>query len=96
MAVKRILRYLKETSDYMLCYQEKKDLQLIDYSNADWRGDIDQSKSTLGYTFLLNDSVTLWSSKKQSCVALSTMEVEYVAYYTATQDAIWLRSFLQH
>ena len=79
----------------MLCYQGKKDLWLIGYSDADWGGDIDQTKSTLGYAFLLNDNAILWSSKKQSCVALSTMEVEYVAYYTATQDAIWLRSFLQ-
>ena len=96
MAIKRILRYLKGTSDYMLCYQGKKDLRLIDYSNADWEGDIDQSKSTSGYAFLLNDSAILWSSKKQSCVVLSTMEAEYVACSAATQDAVWLRSFLQH
>jgi hypothetical protein len=35
MTVKRILRYLKGTSNYMLCYQEKKYLQLIGFSNAD-------------------------------------------------------------
>ena len=46
MVVKRILRYLKRTSDYMLCYQGKKDLRLIGYSNVDWGDDIDQSKST--------------------------------------------------
>ena len=45
---------------------------------------------------MLNDSVILWSSKKQSCVALSTMEAEYIACSVATQDAVWLRSFLQH
>ena len=45
---------------------------------------------------ILNDSAILWSSKKQSCVALSTMEAEYVACFAATQDAVWLRSFLQH
>ena len=45
---------------------------------------------------MLNDSVVLWSSKKQSYVALSMMEAEYVACSTATQDAVWLRSFLQH
>ena len=96
MAVNRILRYLKGTSNYMLFYQGKKDLRLIGYSDADWGGDVDQCKSTLGYAFLLNDSTILWSSKKQSCVALSTMEAEYVACSAATQDAIWLRSFLQH
>ena len=94
MAVKRILRYLKGTLDYMLCYQGKKDLRLIGYSDADWRGDVDQCKSSSGYAFLLNDSTILWSSKKQSCVALSTMEAEYVACFAATQDAVWLRSFL--
>ena len=45
---------------------------------------------------MLNDSAILWSSKKQSCVALSIMEAEYVACSAATQDAVWLRSFLQH
>ena len=73
-----------------------KDLRLIGYSNADWGGDVDQCKSTSGYAFLLNDSAILWSSKNQSCVALSTMEAEYVACSAATQDAGWLRSFLQH
>ena len=34
MNIKRILRYLKGTSDYMLCYQGKKDLLLISYSNV--------------------------------------------------------------
>ena len=96
MAVKRILRYLKGISDYMLWYQGMKDLRLIGYSDVDWGGDVDQCKSTSGYAFLLNDSAILWSSKKQSCVALSTMEDEYVACSTTTQDAVWLRSFLQH
>ena len=71
-------------------------MRLIGYSDADWGGNIDQSKSTSGYAFLLNDSAILWSSKKQSCVDLSTMEAEYVACSAATQDAVWLRSFLQH
>ena len=76
MAVKRIFRYLKGTSDYMLCYQGKKDLRLICYSDANWGGDVDHCKSTSGYAFLLNDSTILWSRKKQSCVALSTIEAE--------------------
>jgi hypothetical protein len=59
IVVKKILWYLKGTSNYMLCYQEKKDLWLIGYFDADWEGDIDQSKSTSGYAFLLNDSAIL-------------------------------------
>jgi len=37
-----------------------------------------------------------WSSKKQSCIALSTMEAEYVACSAAVQEVVWLRRFLQH
>ena len=77
-AVKRILRYLRETADYMLCYQGK-DLRLREYSDADWAGDLDKRKSTFSYTFLLGGGAITWCSKKQSCVALSTMESEYVA-----------------
>jgi len=59
MVVKRILRYLKGTSNYMLCYQGKKDLRLISFSDVDWGGDVNQSKSTSGCAFLLNDSAIL-------------------------------------
>ena len=45
---------------------------------------------------MLSDSAILWRSKKLSCIALSTMEVEYVAYPAATQDIICLKSFLRH
>ena len=45
---------------------------------------------------MLSDNAILWRSKKLSCIALSTMEVEYVAYPAATQDIICLKSFLRH
>jgi hypothetical protein len=96
MTVKRILQYLKGTSNYMLCYQGKKDLRLIGYSDVDWGRDINQSKLISGCAFLLNDSAILWRSKKQSCIALSTMEAEYVACSLVTQDVVWLKKFLYH
>jgi len=69
---------------------------LIGYSDVDLGRDVDQSKSTSGYAFLLNNSTILWRNKKQSCIALSTMEVEYVACSATTQDIVWLKSFLYH
>ena len=62
-AVKRILRYLKGTMDYSLCYQ-RKDLLLRGYIDADWAGDVDERKSTSGFIFLLGNSSISWSSKK--------------------------------
>ena len=94
-AVKRILRYLKGTADYSLCYQGN-DLQLRGYTDADWGGDLDERKSTSGFVFLLNNGAISWSSKKQSCIALSTMEAEFVAFSSAVQEAVWLKRFLDH
>ena len=92
--MKRILRYLRGTTDYMLCYQGR-DLRLRGYSDSDWVGDLDKRKSTSGYTFLLGGRAITWCSKKQSCVTLSTMESEYVACSAVVQEAVWLRRFLQ-
>ena len=92
MAVKRILRYLKGTSYYILCYQGK-DLRLAGYIDADWGDDLDKRKSPFGYELLLNDCAISWSSKKQSFIALSTTDAEYVACSLAIQKAIWLRIF---
>ena len=59
MAVKRILRYLKGTTDYVLCYQGR-DLRLIGFTDADWGDNPDQCKLTYGYAFLLNDCAISW------------------------------------
>ena len=32
-----------------------------------------------------------WRSKKQTCVALSTAEAEYMALASAGQEAVWMR-----
>ena len=69
---------------------------MIGYSDADWGSDLDERKSTFGYAFLLNNGAITWSSKKQPCIALSTMEAEYVACSAAVQEAVWLRRFFQN
>lgn len=94
-AVKKILRYLRGTMDYMLCYQGG-DTRLCGYTDTDWGGDLDERKSTSGYAFLLNGAAISWSSKKQSCITLSTMESEYIACAAAVQEAVWLGRFLQN
>ena len=78
--------------DYCLVYQ-RSELRLVGYSDADWGGDLDQRKSTSSYVFLLNKGAISWCSKKQTCIALSTMEAEFIACSTAVQEAVWLRRF---
>jgi hypothetical protein len=91
-AVKRIVRYLKGTPNHGLLFDKKYASHLVGYCDADWAGDRNDRKSTSGHCFLLNGAAVSWSSKKQSCVALSTAEAEYVALSHAAQEAIWLRN----
>ncbi|XP_028059899.1 uncharacterized protein LOC114263534 [Camellia sinensis] len=57
---------------------------------------LDERKSTSGYAFILSDGAISWSSKKQSCITLSTMEAEFVACSSAVQEVVWLRRFFPH
>ena len=56
-----------------------------------WAGDIADRKSMSGYLFLLGGAAITWKSNKQTCVALSTAEVESVALSAAAQEAVWLQ-----
>ncbi|XP_075088620.1 secreted RxLR effector protein 161-like [Nicotiana tabacum] len=94
-AVKRIFRYLKGTADYSLCYSGN-DLYLRGYTDVDWAGDQNDRKSTSGYAFLLNGGTISWKSKKQTYIALSTMETEFVACASVVQEVVWLKRFFEH
>ena len=62
-----------------LVYGGDKELVVNGYINARFDTDPDDSKSQTGYVFLLNGGVVSWSSSKQSVVAGSTCESEYIA-----------------
>ena len=91
VAVKRILRYLKGTSNYRLSFKNNSGSEITGYSDADWAGDTGDRKSTSGYVFIQAGGAISWKSSKQKCVALSTAEAEYVALSAAVQEAIWLQ-----
>ena len=94
-AVKHIMRYLKNTADWVLTLGSGCKLQLVGYCDADWAGgDLDGRRSTTGYTFSLGSGSIVWSSKRQPTVALSTTEAEYMATTNAAREAIWLRRLL--
>ena len=90
-AVKRIMRYIKGTIHLGLAYGRNEQKDCIGYSDADWGGDSDDHRSTSGYIFQVGGAAISWRSKKQSCVALSTAEAEYMALTNAAQEAVWLR-----
>ena len=89
-AVKRILRYLKGTTDYGIMYRGENS-DLIAYTDSDYAGDVDDRISTYGYVFLIGSGVVSWLSKKQPIVTLSTTEAEFVAAAGCASQAVWMR-----
>jgi hypothetical protein len=78
-AVKRIFRYLRRTPNFGLWYSTSSSLALHGFSDADFAGCRLDRKSTSGTCQFLGYSLVSWSSRKQSSVAQSTIEAEYVA-----------------
>ncbi|GAA0142614.1 transmembrane signal receptor [Lithospermum erythrorhizon] len=76
--VKWILRYLKGTYKFCICYGSNTE-GLLSFTDSDMAGDIDSMRSTSGYLFTYAGGVLSWKSKLHKCVALSTTEVEYIA-----------------
>ena len=93
-AIKHILKYLRRTRDYMLVYSGM-DLTPIGYTDSDFQTCKDSRRSTSGSVFVLGGGAIVWRSIKQTCIADSTMEAEYVAASEATKEAIWLQKFLR-
>ena len=92
-AVKHILKYLKRTKEMFLVYGGDEELVVNGYVDASFVTDPDDSKSQTGYVFVLNGAAVSWRSSKQSVVAASTTEAEYVAAAEAAQEAVWLKKF---
>lgn len=73
----------------------KNKLILEAYADADWAGDTQTRRSTTDNLFLLGKSPMQWITKRQSCIALSSEEVEYVSAANAAQELLWLTKFLE-
>ena len=89
--MKHILRYLKGTIQHGITYTKQSSGECVAYSDAEWGRDLDDRKSTSGYLFVINGGPVSWKSKKQSSVALSTAEAEYMALASSAQEAVWMR-----
>ncbi|KAE8684184.1 Flotillin-like protein 1 [Hibiscus syriacus] len=95
-AVKWILRYILNTIDVGLVFQQdKQDGQcVVGYCDSDYAGDLDKRQSTTGHVFTFAKAPVSWKSTLQSTVALSTTEAEYMAVTEAVKEAIWLQGLL--
>ena len=79
LAAKRIVRYIKGTTNYDIKYSYSQNFNLISYSDSDWASSIDDMRRTTGFCFSFGSGVFSWCSKKQEVIAQSTAKAEYVA-----------------
>lgn len=89
---KRIIRYLKGTKNLQLRLSNKSEKQeLIGYSDADWAEDTVNRKSNTGSIIKINGGTIHWKSQKQTLVALSSTEAEYIAASETCKEILWLQ-----
>ncbi|RVW22594.1 hypothetical protein VitviT2T_021333 [Vitis vinifera] len=58
------------------------------------KNELDNRRSTSSYIFMLAGEAVSWKSVKQTLIASSTMEAEFIACYEASNHGIWLRNFI--
>ena len=56
---------------------------------------MDDRKSTSGCAFFMGSKLLSWFSKKQSSIALSTAEAEYVVVASCCTQLLWMMQILQ-
>ena len=82
---KRVLRYMKGTSQLSLTFNGRLPLKLLMWQDSSF-GDGDARRSKTGYVAMICGSAIAWGSKFQPSVALSTTEAEYMALSATTQE----------
>ncbi|GJW61231.1 retrovirus-related pol polyprotein from transposon TNT 1-94 [Tanacetum coccineum] len=93
-AVKRIFRYIKGTTHLGLWYPKGTGIETVVYADSDHAKDYMDRKSTSGICMFVGCCLISWFSKKQTALAISTTEAEYVSAGKACQQALWMKQAL--
>ncbi|GJW45648.1 hypothetical protein Tco_0077294 [Tanacetum coccineum] len=93
-AIKRIFRCIKGTTHFGLWYPKGTDIETVVYADSDHARDYVDRKSTRGICTFVGCCLTSWFSKKQTALAISTTEAEYVSVEKACQQALWMKQAL--
>ncbi|KAH0636340.1 hypothetical protein KY290_036772 [Solanum tuberosum] len=90
--VKRVLRYLNETTGLGLHIIRSFDSNLYMYTDVDLAGDLNDIIYTVGYILLFGPNPVSWSLRKQRVVARSSTEAEYKSVTNALVEITWVRN----
>ncbi|GJV62052.1 retrovirus-related pol polyprotein from transposon TNT 1-94 [Tanacetum coccineum] len=89
-----VVRYIKGTMYLRLWYPKGTGIETIVYADSDHAEDYVDQKSTSGICTFMGCCLTSWFSKKQTALAISTIEAEYVSAGKAFQQALWMKQAL--
>ncbi|GJX93094.1 ribonuclease H-like domain-containing protein [Tanacetum coccineum] len=82
------------TTHLGLWYPKGTGIETVVYADSDHAGDYVDRKSTSGICTFMGCCLTSWFSKKQTALAISTTEAEYVSARKACQLALWMKQAL--
>nr|GEV72729.1 uncharacterized mitochondrial protein AtMg00810-like [Tanacetum cinerariifolium] len=88
--------YKLDKALYGLKQDPEHGFDLKAYSDSDYAGCNLDRKSTLGGCQILGGKLVCWTAKKQSSVAMSSAEVEYVAAAGCCAQVLWIKSQLAY
>lgn len=94
-AARYVLRYLKRTCHYKIMYIKDGMFEILGYTDGDHASDKNDRISYTGYIFKICGGLVSWTSHKQSTVAHSTLQAEYMAFSDAAHEAEARRQFYQ-
>lgn len=91
----KLLGYLYATKELSLDLSRTEKLNLTAYSDSDFAACRDDRISVGGYIIMCDRSPIVWRSAKQRCVALSTMESEFINIVETAKELMWIRNVLE-
>ena len=100
--LKRLLRYVSHTLALGLTFSPRlpssspAGKELWAASDASWADCVQTRRSTTGVVLMLAGAAIEWRSKRQSIVAQSSAEAEYIAGADAAKSIAYLRQLLKH
>ena len=94
IALDRVLRYLKKTSDLDLAYNFSQLIESIEYSDSIYANDKIDRKFTHDMILILDQAACIWNSIKRKTTSTFIIEIEYVAICQVSKQLVWARRWL--
>ncbi|XP_020218880.1 uncharacterized protein LOC109802077 [Cajanus cajan] len=93
-ATKRLLRYLKGTSQHSLHYKKSNDIDTLAYCDSDWASDQEDMRSTSRNCVYLGSNIVSWMAKKQRVVFRSNIEVEFRSLASLVAEIQYIQNLI--